>query len=70
MSNVVILAPREEPVTPRDKMHLRVLRDALQIKVTAMEAALAKDQQRLAVLSASLGEPSFPAIELRKIQQH
>ena len=69
MNNVVLL-PREEPVTPRDKMHLRVLRDALQIKVTAMEAALAKDQQRLAALNASLGEPVFTALEFRKIQQH
>ena len=70
MSNVVILVPREEPVTPCDKIHLRVLRDALQIKVTAMEAELSKDKQRLAVISASLGEHSFTAIELRKSQQH
>ncbi len=69
MNNVVLL-PREEPVTPRDKMHWRVLRDALQIKVTAMEAELSKDKQRLAVISASLGEHSFTAIELRKSQQH
>lgn len=69
MNNVVLL-PREEPVTPRDKMHLRVLRDALQIKVTAMEDELSKDKQRLAVISASLGEHSFTAIELRKSQQH
>ena len=69
MNNVVLL-PREEPVTPRDKMHLRVLRDALQIKVTAMEAELSKDKQRLAVISASLGEHSFTSIELRKSQQH
>ena len=54
MSNVVILAPSEEPVTPCDRMYLRIKRGVLRLKAEALAEELAKTEREIAIYSASL----------------
>lgn len=70
MNNVVILAPREEPVTPCDRMYLRIKRGVLRLKAEALAEELAKTEREIAIYSVSLGESSFTELDFRTIKQH